>query len=58
MMPNNRSKHYTRYRQGYTAEYSKTARTYRENNSNKIITRQKIARRRNVEPSRLHNENE
>ena len=56
MMSNNRSQYYTRYRQRHVAKYSKTARTYRKNNRDEINARQRNARGRNVELSRLHNE--
>ena len=56
MIPNNRIQYYTRYRQRHIA--SEAARTYRENNCDEFNARQRYARRRNVELSRLHNENE
>ena len=58
MMPNNRSRYYTRYRQRHIAEYSETSRTYRENNRDEINVRERDARQRNVELTRLLNENE
>ena len=53
MMPNNRIQHYTRYWQRHIAEYPEASRTYREN-----YFHENGARQRNVEPSKLHNEND
>ena len=58
MMPNNRRQHYTRYRQRQIVKYSKASRTYREYNRGEINSCQKNACRRNLELSRLQNENE
>ena len=58
MMPNNQSQFHALHQRRHIAEYSATARTYRENNRDEIIARQRNSRRRNMELSRLHNENE
>ena len=45
-MPNNRSQYYTFYQQKHIAVYSEAARTYQENNRDKINARQRKAHRR------------
>ena len=58
MFPKFQSQYYTRYRQTHVVQYCEAARTYRENKRNEINVHQRNARRRNMELSRLHNENE